>query len=379
MKRQVLFVDDEPAVLDGLQRAFHTLSCEWDMTCAITAESAWNRLMEKPYDAVVTDIRMPGLSGLDLLARIRRTPSMLDMPVVMLTGISDNHLKQQALDLGASDLFNKPVEVGDLIARLRSAMAIKTQRDEFKSTIETLQREVSQRRAELLAARMSAVCRLANAAEHRDSEMGNHVVRVGRFSHTVACTLGLDTIQKESILLTAPLHDIGKIGVPDYILRKPGPLTTEERAIMQRHCVIGEQILRSPVKAASSLLDGQEFSIDWGDAKDPFLDMAATIAVTHHEKWDGSGYPRGLAGLQIPLESRIVAICDVFDALISRRPYKDAFTEERSLQMLKADTGSHFDPAVSEAFMESLSRIRAIITQYRDASPLQHNGSTEGS
>jgi putative two-component system response regulator len=366
MNRQVLFVDDDPAVLDGLQRAFHMLGSEWDMTCAITAESAWQRLQDKPFDAVVTDIRMPGLSGLDLLARIRRTASMTDLPVVMLTGMSDHHLKQQALALGASDLFNKPVEVGDLVARLRNAISLKSQRDEMKSTIDTLQREVSQRRSELLAARMNAVCRLAVAADRRDWETGNHVVRVGQYSHTVAQAMRVDPALAESILVTAPLHDIGKIAVPDHILRKLGPLDADEEAIFQRHCTLGQQILRRPVKAASALLDGHCFSIDDEGADDPFLKMSASIAFSHHEKWDGSGYPQGLAGTQIPLEARIVAVCDVFDELTSRRPHKEPLSEEESLRILNGERERHFDPTVVAAFMESLPKIRAIRTQYSD-------------
>ena len=375
MNRQVLFVDDDPAVLDGLQRAFHMLGSEWDMTCAITAESAWQRLLEKEFDAVVTDIRMPGLSGLDLLARIRRTPSMIGVPVVMLTGMSDHHLKQQALELGASDLFNKPVEVGDLVARLRNAVSLKSQRDEMTTTIDALQCEASQRRSELLAARMNAVCRLAIAAEHRDSETGNHVVRVGQYSHTVAQAMRLDSMQAESILVTAPLHDIGKIGVPDHILGKASPLDADEQAILERHCALGEQILRRPVKAASALLDGQCFSIDGEVVDDPFLKMAASIALSHHEKWDGLGYPQGLGGTQIPLESRIVAVCDVFDELTSRRPYKEPLGEEDSLRILNQESGRHFDPAVLAAFMESLPKIRAIWTQYSD--PVTPRGQPE--
>ncbi len=216
-------------------------------------------------------------------------------------------------------------------------------------------RRFEQQDVDLAQTRMSIVCRLGMAAEFRDEDTGNHVVRVGCYSRAVAAAMGMPRSFLEMLLLAAPLHDIGKIGVPDSVLLKPGPLSDEEWAVMQRHCEIGECILREESKAVVP-------SFDWYatesravkealGSRDPMLEMAASVALTHHEKWDGSGYPQGLAGEAIPLESRIVAIADVYDALTSNRPYRAARPEEEALTIIEATVGSHFDPRVHAAFL----------------------------
>ena len=366
MKRNLLFVDDEQACRDALQRTVHRTEREWELTCVSNPVTAWERLLDAAYDAVITDINMPGISGLDLLKRIRRTDSTRDIPVVVLTGMFDHRLKQRALELGASDLFNKPVDSGQLIARLQSMLAIKDRQDDMTSTLESLRRQVDRHRDEVVRARLDGICHLANAAEYRDSETGNHVIRVGSFSHAVAKALGWDEMRAETLLLAAPLHDIGKIGIPDSILLKPGPLSPAERAVMQRHCVIGQRILREPSKAMAPLLDCYSACSVGGMPANPLLEMAASVALTHHEHWNGRGYPSALAGTQIPLESRIVAVCDVFDALMSWRPYKPARSEADALTTLHEESGSHFDPEVYSAFIRALPEIRSIRQRLAD-------------
>jgi putative two-component system response regulator len=370
VKKQILIVDDDQRVLDALQRALHGHSNEWDMTFVRQPEEAWESLLHVAYDAVVTDVRMPGISGIELLARIRQNSETKDVPVVVLTGLNDDDLKEKALLCGAVDLLNKPVSTGELVARLKSVLQMKEYQDELRTANESLARTVEKQSVDLAQTRMSVVCRLGMAAEFRDEDTGNHVIRVGCYSRAIATALQMPSSFLEMLLLAAPLHDIGKIGIPDCVLLKPGPLSDEEWGIMQRHCEIGECILREQSKVMIPMLDwyAAEFEGRNGASRnrDPVLDMAATIALSHHEKWDGSGYPRGLAGEDIPLESRIVAVADVFDALTSNRPYRPARPEDEALTIMDSTVGSHFDPRIYAAFTASLPEIRAIHDRFAD-------------
>ncbi|MEN6405296.1 MAG: HD domain-containing phosphohydrolase [Thermoguttaceae bacterium] len=371
MKKQILIVDDDQRVLDALQRTLRDQTDDWAMTFVRKPETAWECLLESAYDAVVTDIKMPGLSGMDLLERIRQTDKTKDVPVVVLTGLDDQDLKTKALDLGATDLLNKPIETSQLVARLRNTLQSKEYQDDLRARNELLTEKIRRQNIDLAQSRMSTVCRLGMAAEFRDEDTGNHVIRVGCFSRAVAAAMGMPRTFLEMLLLAAPLHDIGKIGIPDSVLLKPGPLTDEQWTIMQRHCEIGAQILREQSKAVIPLLDWYAVEPksmqEAMENRDPVLDIAASIAMTHHEKWDGSGYPRGLSGEAIPLESRIVAIADVFDALTSNRPYRPARPEDEALTIIEATIGSHFDPRVHAAFTRALPDIRTIRTRFNDS------------
>jgi len=370
VKKQILIVDDDQRMLDALRRTLHHQSDDWAMTYVRNPEEAWETLLQTAYDAVVTDVRMPGLTGIELLERIRQTDKTKDVPVVILTGLNDSDLKERALLCGAVDLLNKPVDAGQLIARLRRVLQTKTYQDELRATNELLTEKVQRQSIDLAQSRMSVVCRLGMAAEFRDEDTGNHVIRVGCYSRAVAAAMGMPRSFLEMLLLAAPLHDIGKIGIPDNVLLKPGPLSDEEWVIMQRHCEIGESILREQSKAMVPLFDWYAVELpsmkDTLENRDPVLEMAATIALSHHEKWDGGGYPRGLAGEAIPLESRIVAVADVFDALTSNRPYRPARPEEEALTIMNLTVGTHFDPRVHAAFTRSLSEIRAIRDRFAD-------------
>jgi putative two-component system response regulator len=370
VKKQILIVDDDQRVLDALQRSLHDQRDDWSMTFVRQPEKAWEHLLETAYDAVVTDVKMPGINGLDLLDRIRQTDKTKDVPVVVLTGLNDQGLKERALELGAIDLLNKPIAAGQLIARLRSVLQLKAYEDDLRARNELLTEKIRRQNIDLAQSRMSVVCRLGMAAEFRDEDTGNHVIRVGCYSRAVAAAMGMPRSFLEMLLLAAPLHDIGKIGIPDSVLLKPGPLSDEEWVIMQRHCEIGERILREQSKSVVPLFDWYALEPnsmrDAVENKDPVLEMAASIALTHHEKWNGSGYPQKLAGEKIPLESRIVAIADVFDALTSNRPYRGARPEEEALTIIESTVGSHFDPRVHTAFVRSLPEIRAIRTRFHD-------------
>ncbi len=361
MKPRILFVDDSRQILDSLARMLNGMRREWEMIWLDDPRLAWTTLQAEAFDAAVLDVRMPGLTGLELLQYMKTCDSTRDIPVVMLTGLEDRDLKRQALDLGAADLLNKPVQCEDLVARLKNVLRIKAYQDRLRLQTIELEKRVGERTAELHRSRLEAIWRLGKAAEHRDNETGNHVIRVGCMARVVAATLGLDHDLVETLFVASPLHDIGKIGIPDAILLKRSPLSQAEWHVMKQHCWIGERILHEeprPKRVFERLVGMPVY--DGGPSSNPWIDMAARIALTHHERWDGSGYPQALAGEAIPMESRITAIVDVFDALLSRRPYKPAFPEEKALAIMADEAESHFDPEVYRAFLQTLPELREI-------------------
>ncbi len=368
MNEQVLFVDDEQHVLDALCRMLRGQRGVWDITCATDPRAAWQRLQDGNFHAVVSDISMPGASGLDLLQRIKQSDRLHWVPVVMLTGLDSRALKRQALDMGAADLLNKPVDPEDLVARLRNVLRLKAYQDELTSANAALEHRVQQRTEQLSRSRTDVICRLAKAAEYRDNETGNHVIRVGCISRIVAMALGMDRDSLDTLFAAAPLHDIGKIGIPDSILTKPAPLSEQEWKVMQQHCRIGAKIIQENPRAETALNQwtGQSLASQGGPSDNPILKMAAEIALSHHEKWDGSGYPQQLAGERIPIEGRIVAVADVFDALTSQRPYKAVYPEEAALRIMDDSARAHFDPEVYAAFQRALPEIRAVRNLFPD-------------
>jgi putative two-component system response regulator len=369
VKKQILIVDDDQHILDSLQRALHRHNEEWSVTYTSQGEAAWVQLLDATYDAVVADVRMPGLSGLDLLERMQHTEKTRGVPVVMLTGLGDKELKEKALELGAMDLLSKPIDTKELIARLRSVLRLKDSLDDLRTANNLLEKRLYRQNLDLAHSRMNVVCRLGMAAEYRDEATGNHVVRVGCYSRAIAEQMGLSAGYQQMLLLAAPLHDIGKIGIPDSILLKDGPLSDDEWVIMQRHCEIGEKIIRERSKTVMPLFEWHAegtVSPENPEQMDPVLEMAASIALNHHEWWDGTGYPRMLSGEQIPLEARIVAVADVFDALVSNRPYRSARSEEETLTIMDGTVNTHFDPKIYQAFRDSLPMIREIHAKFVD-------------
>jgi putative two-component system response regulator len=368
MKRRILFVDDERNVLDGLRRILRAERHLWDMTFVDSADQALDAARAADLDAVVSDVNMPGKDGLALLAEMRANEKTQDVPIIILTGRHESDIKRRALNLGATDLLNKPVDPQDLIARLRSAIRLKVHQDRLKGQNALLEREVEQRTADLVQSRLDIIWRLGKAAEYRDEETGNHVVRVGCHCRVIAESLGADREFIETLFLTSPLHDLGKIGIPDAILLKRGPLTADERNVMRRHCAIGAKILRESSRVMNAFLAwrGTHTRNPEDRSQDALLKMASLIALAHHEWWDGSGYPAGIAGEQIPLEARIVALADTYDALCSERPYKPALTETEALRIIQSEVHRHFDPGVHAAFEASIPEWRAIRSELRD-------------
>ncbi len=363
---RLLFVDDDPVLLNLFARMLEEQP--WQAHFCTSVDEALDYLAGHPVDTVISDIKMPDRDGFDLLCTIRGEDALRQIPVIILTGDSDRGLKRRALDLGATDLLNKPISREDLFARIRSALQLKHYEDQLAEQVRELDRRVVERTRQLEDSHREVVWRLAKAAEFRDDETGNHVFRVAFCSRLLAEGLGRDHDFLELILLTSPLHDIGKLGIPDSILLKEGRLSPQERQLMEQHCVMGAEILSHEPKSsiALSLLAEGLLPSPSDRPLNPFLEMASSIALGHHERWDGLGYPNKLAAGAIPLECRIVAVADVFDALTSWRPYKPPLSDDEAISMMLEGAGRHFDPEIIEVFRDRLENLLLVRSQIRD-------------
>ena len=368
-RQTVLFVDDDPNILEMLQRMLAQREENLEAHYCLSVEHALAVLDSVNVDAVVSDVRMPVRDGFELLSLLRASERTRQIPVVILTGDGDTKLKRKALDLGATDLLNKPVNREDLLARIRNVLRLKSYEDRLSNQVNILDKMVAERTRQLEAAQKEVVWRLAKACEFRDDETGNHVLRVACYSRLLAETLGQSEEFRNLIYMASPLHDIGKIGIRDSVLLKEGKLTEGERAEMKRHAGMGKEILHgNPLALGAVAAMGMDPSLSHVEfSEHPLLQMAASIAFGHHEKWNGEGYPNGSAGEEIPIEARIVAVADVYDALRSVRPYKPAFPEEKTLEIIQEESGRHFDPLVVEAFLKSMDSVRFLEGQLRAA------------
>ncbi|MFC1735779.1 HD domain-containing phosphohydrolase [Candidatus Hydrogenedentota bacterium] len=368
MASRILFVDDDQIFLDVLKRMLEKQESIWEMVFVTSVNAALKAVEEQTFDAVISDAQMPMRDGFSLLKELRSSEVTKDIPVVILTGAGDPALKRRALDLGATDLLDKPVLPEDLRARIRNALRLKSYQDALRRQNEILEMRVEQRTAELEMSRREILWHLAKAGEYRDDDTGNHVVRVGWTSRAISEALGLEREFSENIFLAGPLHDIGKIGISDNVLLKKARLTAAERSIIERHCLMGADILSEKTKGAfASLTMGAMPPLLKEDKKaNPLLHMAATIAHRHHERWKSGGYPAGLSGEGIPLEARIVAVSDVYDALTSQRPYKPAYSEGKAMNIIRDENGEHFDPEVFGAFESVLDDVHEFRAQLAD-------------
>jgi putative two-component system response regulator len=301
---------------------------------------------EVDFALILLDMQMPKLDGLGVLGQLRQQADTSPLPVLVITAQTDSEVRLRALELGARDYVTKPFVVAELSQRIRNLLEVELAYRDRMAYANVLEEEVRQRTREIEATQNEILRRLALAGEYRDNETGNHVMRVSHSSRALAIAFGLDERTAELILHASPMHDVGKIGVPDYILLYPGRLQGEELKRMRSHVEIGGRIL------------------DGHDA--PVMRMAHRIAMAHHERWDGAGYPKGLAGEDIPVEARIVAICDVFDALTSPRPYKAAWTIDDAANYLREQSGRHFDPRLVGCFLDILPDVIAIRDSYTD-------------
>lgn len=364
---KIMIVDDEPLNVMTFRQHLKMEGYEKFVTTSDAREALHLLRSERP-DVLLLDIRMPEVSGLDIMRVAGLDPVLQHIPVLILTAASDPATRKQALDLGASDFLQKPIDPNELLPRVRNAIVIKKHYDMASSETARLEQQIERRTRQLEATRQQLILCLARAAEHRDNDTGNHVVRVGRYTAIIARQMGYPKNRLEMLEQAAQLHDVGKIGIPDSILFKPGKLGFDEYELMKRHCALGRQIiepisekewniLKTHTRIGESMLHVRSSSL---------LMLAARIAQTHHERWDGKGYPLGLMGEDIPLEGRIVAVADVFDALSSKRPYKEPFPRQRCFDILLEGRGTQFDPAVIDAFFDCSNEIVEIQLQLMD-------------
>jgi putative two-component system response regulator len=364
---KVMVLDDEP--YNCLVVRKHLRDAGYTSVVAISNSSdAIEAIHREQPRLLLTDIMMPGVSGLDIIRLLKADVRTRRLPVLVLTASTDVDTKRAALELGATDFLTKPVEAMELLPRVRNALVTKAFEDKLANYAETLEDEVRIRTAELMASRKELIRCLARAAEYRDDNTGSHVLRVGRYVGIIAEGLGFNTAEAEDLELAAQLHDLGKIGIPDAILNAPGKLDPETYALMQRHAAFGKRILQPLAEQeANNLRRHSDLGASLlGISSSPILTLAARIAQTHHEWWDGSGYPLGLAGDDIPLEGRITAVADVFDALSSARSYKKAFPREKCFAILREGSGTQFDPRVLEAFFARSEAIVKIQLDHMD-------------
>ncbi|MFH1738609.1 MAG: HD domain-containing phosphohydrolase [bacterium] len=333
---RILIVDDEKAIRSVLS---DMLSSEgYSNTTAQSAEDALKELDQDEYSVVIADINMPGTNGIELLEAIIKRDE--EIAVIMLTGVQELNTAVYCLKLGAYDYLTKPINTTGLLVSVSRALERRSFLIREKHYTETLEKEVKKKTRALELTQKEIIYRLAIAAEHRDEDTWEHLFRIAASSHILSQRLGLPRKFCEMVHTVSPLHDIGKIGIPDSVLLKPARLTHDEYELMKRHSLIGENILNN--------------------SESELIQTACEIALSHHEWYDGRGYPHGIKGEDIPLAARIVAVADVFDALTSKRPYKEAWSVEKAVELISEERETHFDPDVVDAFVQDIDEISAL-------------------
>lgn len=354
MKKQpaILIVDDEARNIE-LEKAYLE-PYHYKILTASNGEEALRTLAKNDVDLILLDVMMPGKDGFAVTRQMKTNKKTSSIPVVLVTALSDKKDRVKGIEAGCDDFISKPVDSAELLARVRSLLKVKAYNDHMRNYERKLEAEVAKRTKEVYAAMaiieetaLETIQRLASAAECRDQYTGSHILRMSRYAEAIAKKMEVDGGFVRGILYASSMHDIGKIGIPDKILMKPGKLNDKEWEVMQQHTVIGAKLLHG--------------------SKQDFMKMAEEIALTHHENWDGTGYPQGLAGERIPISGRIVAVADVFDALISKRPYKPPLSYRESFTIIKNERGTHFDPGVVDAFISTKQEILSIAEQYKDS------------
>ena len=350
-KPVILVVDDQVQNIELLEA--HLVPHGYEIIRAVNGEDALDKLSGNQIDLILLDIMMPGMDGFEVTRRVRQSKKNHLLPVILVTALWETEDRIKGIEAGCDDFISKPIDKLELLARIRSLLKVKDYNDlmlnyrtELESEVTARTEQLNQALLRLKTTSLDTIYRLSMASEYKDEDTGAHIKRMSRYSAAVARRMGLDENIIETILYAAPMHDLGKIGIPDQILMKPGKLDLAEWKIMKMHTVIGAKILQG------------------SDAE--FIKLGESIALSHHEKWDGSGYPNGDKGLEIPIAGRIVAIADVFDALTSKRPYKEPFTIEKSLAIVKEGRGTHFDPDVVDAFFDIQEEILNIKKQYNE-------------
>ncbi len=345
-RRQVVIVDDETTGRAILERVIQRVDEDLHIISFETARAALQWLQRHRADLIITDYRMPDLDGIEFIRRLRELECCQTVPVMMITVVTERKVRHEALEAGATAFLTRPIDPIECGTSCRNLLKLQEQQSIIQDKADWLARQVELATRQIVKREHETLLRLARAGEYRDEETGNHVFRMARYARIIAEELGLSSEECEDIEFSAPMHDIGKIGIPDDILLKPGSFEPDQWERMKQHTVIGHNILSN------------------SDSR--YMKMGAVIALNHHEKFDGSGYPSGLSGEEIPLVARIVAVADVFDALMSERPYKQAWPLDKALELLRDESGRHFDPQCVDAFFARLEDILNVRQELSD-------------
>lgn len=348
---KILIVDDNPTNLVVLKALSAKLDGNEVHTFGIPAEAlAWCEA--NLPDLVLLDYMMPEMDGFEFLARFRALPGRDEIPVIMVTADNEPEVRYRALELGANDFLTKPVDKTEFLARMRNMLALRRSRKQLADHAAWLAEEVRKATADIVQRERGAIFLLSKVAEYRDPETGAHILRMANYSRLIGREMGFSEGDLELLFDAAPMHDIGKVGIPDHILLKPGKLNPDEWAIMKSHARLGSDAIEGAERDSHHTVE--------------FLVLAKEIARWHHERWDGSGYPDGLKGDAIPISARLMALADVFDALINRRVYKEPMPFDQAHATIVAGRGSHFDPDVVDAFVAIFEQFKAIALRYRE-------------
>jgi putative two-component system response regulator len=342
-KWKVLVVDDEPTVLQLLRQI---LQDRYQLSFATDGAKALDVAWKVKPDIILLDVMMPEMDGYETCRRLKADPETSKIPVIFVTGMGETEDERRGFEVGGVDYITKPVSAPIVLARVRTHLALYDQNRILEEIVQQRTKLLRQALHKLETYSLDSIYRLTRASEYKDEDTGAHIQRMSHYSAAVARQMGLDENVAKNILYGAPMHDVGKIGIPDRILLKPGKLDADEWEIIKQHGIFGGKILEG--------------------AKSGYLRLGEVITLTHHEKWDGSGYPKGLKGKQIPLVGQIAAIADVFDALTSKRPYKPAFSLEKSYAIIREGRGSHFSPDVVDAFFAAEKEILKIKENFKD-------------
>ncbi len=346
LNSKILLVDDEPGNVKVIKKLLNVSGFP-NVMGLTESKHVLKAFSEFNPDLVILDLKMPQFDGYQIMNLLKEFSDGDYLPILILTAQRDQETRLKALNSGAKDFLNKPFDVAEGVTRIKNMLEVRILHKQIRRQNQNLGIQVKQRTMDLEVTRLDVILRLGRASEYRDNETGMHVIRMGHLSGHLARRIHLKEKECQTIQDAAPMHDVGKIGIPDRILLKPGKLNGEEWEIMKSHTTIGEKILAG--------------------GNSDLMKLAETIAVSHHERWDGSGYPNGQKGEEIPLVGRIVAVCDVFDALTSERPYKKAWTVADAMEEIENNSGIHFDPELVRAFKNHLPEMLEILKQFPDS------------